>query len=174
MSDLPPVTELALQQLTSDISNMRRGGSRAHPKPQKLLLLLAVLDMADKGFLDDNRISLNQVLVEHFETEFRTFATSDAWCLPAEPFFHLRDSGFWHHKAKPGREAAYAKLTTSGGGVRRVQANIEYAYLSNDAYAVVHNPLARLRLRDFITELLQSTTGPLDEGDETSYSKDEV
>jgi predicted restriction endonuclease len=150
LPDLPPVTLLALRQLESDIREMRRGGSHEHPKPHKMIMLLAVLELAGQGHLDDNRIYLDQRLMGSFENCFRQFGSARDWCLPAEPFFHLRSAPFWHHKVKSGREDTYAALTTSGGGVRRIQENIEYAYLSNYAYAVIHHPEARQELHDFI------------------------
>lgn len=165
MPDLPPVTLLALQQLESDISETKRGGSHNHPKPHKLIMLLAILELIHQGHLDDNRIYLNQRLIDSFENYFRRFGAANDWCLPAEPYFHLRSAGFWHHKVRTGREAAYAKLTTSGGGLRRVQENIDYAYLSNDAYAVMHNPETRRELQSFIIALLDPVTTSTDEGD---------
>jgi len=70
------------------------------------------------------------------------------------PFFHLRTSGFWFHKIKPGREKNYAALTTTGGGLRLIHDNIDYAYLRDDFFKALSNPVSRRELRLLITSLL--------------------
>lgn len=62
----------------------------------------------------------------------------------------FRSSNFWHHKVRNGREQAYAKLKTSGGGIKHIIENIEYADLSQNAYAVITHPTARNELRNFL------------------------
>lgn len=47
---------------------------------------------------------------------------------------------------------SYAKLTTSGGGDRRILDNIQYAFLANYAWSVVIDPEQRSLLRQFIVQ----------------------
>lgn len=150
MPDLPSVICSALDRLESEIVSIRKGGSKKNPKPHKLILLLAVLDLAEVGLLPENKVYFDERLIALFEEHFRQFSINDDWCQPAPPYFHLRSAGFWHHKIRPGREQFYAKLTTSGGGKKRIVENIEYAYLSPYAFSVITDPLARNQLRGFI------------------------
>lgn len=152
MPDLSLVITDALDKFQLEISRLRRGGSQQKPKPHKLILLLAVLDMADEGLLPENKIFFASPLVALFENQFRQIAQPGDWCQPSPPYFHLRSADFWHHKIYDGREEAYAKLKTSGGGTKRITDNIEYAYLSPYAYSVIAHPFARSQLRSFINQ----------------------
>jgi hypothetical protein len=150
MYDLSPLKFSNLEKLQLEISRLRLGGGRQTPKPHKLLLLLAVLDLAEDGLLVENKIYFNNHLTASFEKCFKQFAIQGDWCQPGPPYFHLRSTNFWHHKVRDGREAVYNKLKTSGGGIKRIIENIEYAYLSPDAFSVVNDPNARIHLRSFI------------------------
>jgi predicted restriction endonuclease len=75
-------------------------------------------------------------------------------CQPGPPFFHLRSSGFWHHRIIPGREAEYAALTTTSGDKKRILRNIEYAFLSDEAFQIIKDASARTIVRPFIMCLL--------------------
>lgn len=146
--------EGSLQRIKAEILAMRRGGGEGHKKPHKLIMLLAVIDLADDGLMNENKIFFDGNLLRHFENYFRLVASSEDWCQPGPPFFHLRTSSFWHHHVKPGKEQAYAKLKTSGGGAKRIVDNIEYAYLSEDAYEIIRDPESRQQLRELISLLL--------------------
>lgn len=164
MSDLSPVIDIALNKLQTEISQLRRGGGRKDPKPHKLLMLLVVLELADEGLLSENKIFFDDHLITLFEKHFRHVGKFGDWCQPVPPFFHLRSADFWHHKIRDGREEIYAKLTTSGGGMKRITENIEYAYLSDDAFSVIADSLARSMLRRFInSEINQYVSEGIDE-----------
>jgi hypothetical protein len=154
MSDLPPLDKVILP-LVIEIEAMRRGGSIEKQKPHKLFLLLAVLDLYDQELLTENRIYFDQQLQRNFEKYFRLYAKSDDWCQPGPPFFHLRSSSFWKHKIKPGQETVYAKITTSGGGTRRIHENIEYAYFDDYTFFILSKAKQRAELREFILTLIR-------------------
>jgi len=156
MSDLPSVANYSLQVLEAEITDLRRGGSKEDPRPHKLLMLLAVIDLLDEGFIQGNRIPFDDSLVQGFERNFRHYSSLNDWCQPGPPYFHLRTSTFWHHQVKPGREEAYAKLSTSGGGTKRILDNIDYAYFSDEAWDVFSDSASRGHLRVFITRILDS------------------
>lgn len=139
-----------LREFENQLERMRRSTVGGKPKPHKLLMLFAVLDLFDEGVLQENRIPYGPALVERFGEYFRAVAQEGDWCQPAPPFFHLRSAGFWKHKPVAGREPAYEALTTSGGGSKRILDNIEYAYLDDNAFAVVSTPTGRQSLRQFI------------------------
>lgn len=154
MSDLPSLSN-NIVPLANEIEAMRRGGSKEKQKPHKLFMLLAVLDLFDQGLLNENRIFFDQQLQRNFEKYFRLYADIDDWCQPGPPFFHLRSSSFWKHKIKAGRESSYDKLITSGGGTKRIQENIEYAYLDEHTFSILTLEKPRGELRNFILSLLR-------------------
>jgi len=158
MPDLSPLVMIALDDLKAEIVEMRRGGSKEDQKPHKLIMLLSVIDQADAGLLLENKIYLSQQLISTFEKYFRQVSDREDWCQPGPPFFHLRSSSFWKHQPKIGREQAYGQLSTSGGGLKRIRDNIEYVYLSENAYQVFSDANARKELKEFIMTLLARDT----------------
>lgn len=141
-----------LGELERKLERMRRSTVGGKPKPHKVLMLLAVLDLFDEGVLKENCIPYDPALIERFGEYFRVVAQEGDWCQPAPPFFHLRSAGFWKHKPITGRESEYASLTTSGGGSKRILDNIDYAYFDDDAFAVISTPEGRQYLRQFILQ----------------------
>jgi predicted restriction endonuclease len=146
--------EKNLSTLKSEIQQMQRDNTHGAKKPHKLVMQLAVIDLFDKGNLKENKIYFNHDLIESFANIFNLIHARGDWNQPAPPFFHLRTSKFWHHQIKPNREIQYSKLTTSGGGTRRILDNIEYAYFSNYCYAVMSDKESRQEFREFLVSAL--------------------
>lgn len=113
-------------------------------------MLLAVIDLAEDGLLRENRICFDEPLLSRFNKYFDKFALEGDWKQPGMPFFHLRSSEFWFHRAKVGRERFYMKLERVGGGTKRITENIEYAYLDDRAFIAINEPKARKIIHDFI------------------------
>lgn len=143
-----------LARLKADVLSMRRNRRRGRTRPHKLIMLLAVIRMAEDGLLVENRIQLDDTLISRFEYYFYRHHRADDMCQPGPPFFHLRSSPFWRHRVHSGMDEMYAKTKTTGGGVQGVLDIIEYAYLSDYAFSVIQDPEARRRLRAFVEELL--------------------
>lgn len=153
MFDLPSVNS-DLEKLKREIVELKRGKRGGHYRPHKLVMLLAVIELAERGLLNENKIFLSSPLIQIFENIFVLVKSEDDLCQVGPPFFHLRTSGFWFHQVRPGRETDYAKLTTTGGGLQTIEQNIEYAYLREDVYALVTDPTSRQGLRLFISGML--------------------
>lgn len=156
MPDLPSISS-GLDQLKQDIVQLKRGKQRGHYRPHKLVMLLAVIDLAERGLLKENKIFLSDPLLRTFENIFLLVKRKDDLCQPGPPFFHLRSSGFWFHKVRPGREESYSKLTTTGGGLQMIDQYIEYAYLRDDVYTLIQDPASRRELRLLVSRLLNAT-----------------
>jgi len=143
-----------LDHLKKEIQKMQRDITHGHKKPHKLVMLLAVLDLFEKHIISENKIYFNDDLTESFSNVFNLIRAKGDWNQPAPPFFHLRTSSFWKHKIKDGQEVQYSKLSTSGGGTKRIEENIDYAYLTDSAYEVFSNKEARQNIRELITTIL--------------------
>lgn len=144
-----------LERLKHEIATLRRGSKDGYKRPHKLVLLLAVLEIIDETPEFNNRLPLDENLIKRFERQFNLYRSKDDLCQPAPPFFHLRSSSFWKHKVYPGKEAAYARTPTSGGGRKRIDELIEYAYFADWAYQVVADKPSRDELRRFIMQVLE-------------------
>jgi hypothetical protein len=99
---------------------------------------------------------ITESLLRIYENIFLLVKKKDDLCQPGPPFFHLRSSGFWFHKVRPERVQDYQKLSTSGGGLQIIEDHIEYAYLRQDVYDLIKDPITRNELRIFISNLLNS------------------
>ena len=141
-----------LNRLKSEIRSLRRARYRERVKPHKPLMLLVVLDLLETGEVAENRFAFDDILTDRFRKLFELACQDGDWCHPSEPFFHLRTSGFWFHKPRPGREKACAELDTSGGGSKRILDNIEYAFLDPESFSVVNDATGRAEVRSFILE----------------------
>ena len=114
-----------LVALKKESQRVQRDITHGHKKPHKLVMLLAVLDLFDKRIVTENKIPLDDNLSKSFSNLFNLIRTDGDWKQPAPPFFHLRTSSFWKHKIKDGREVQYSKLSTSGGGSKRIEENTD-------------------------------------------------
>jgi hypothetical protein len=152
--NLPSMNVKSLEDFKDELIDMRRGGSKEFPKPHKFIMLLAVINLFENGQILENKIFFSQDLTNSFEIFFKQVSDSKDICQPGPPFFHLRSSSFWKHHPKKGREEAYKKLSTSGGGVKRIQDNIEYAYFSETVYQFFKEPETRQEIKDFILALI--------------------
>ena len=147
MSD--QVTE-RLHRFKSEIVSIRQGVHRGRTKPHKPILLLTVMDLLARGDIAENRIGFDEVLIARFEHLFSVVKADGDWCHPSEPYFHLRTSGFWFHKPKPGKEKVCAEMDTSGGGSKRILGVIEYAFFDPDSFSVLCDRSARSEATDFV------------------------
>lgn len=143
----------ALEQFERDILAMRRGFEGERAKPHKLALILAVLDLAEDGLLNENKIAFDGQIFDRFVRYFEATRQGNDWMQIAPPFFFLKSSPFWFHKPKARREEEYALLKV-GGGTKRITDNIEHALLSDYAFAVVQDKTARQKIRQLVLSLL--------------------
>ena len=74
----------ALQKYLRKISRLRRGVTRHGPAPHKPVLLLAVLQGFEEGWIVGNRIELSPQLVSAFKSVWKRMATKrrGASCEP--------------------------------------------------------------------------------------------
>ncbi len=137
MSDLPSLDQGSLQRLFYHIDGIRRAKSHGRSKPHKLVLLLAAIDLVEKGVVTDNKFFFGEQLIRRFNELFAAVAQPEDWRQVAPPFFHLKSDGFWIHVPREGRELDYSRLKTSGGGWRRILENIDHAEFVPWAWEVV-------------------------------------
>jgi len=129
--------------------NRQKGGV----SPHKVCMLLAVMDLIANKTINNNRIFFDQNLRLSFSHNFNKYRTETDRDSPHLPFFHLRSESFWHHQPKPGRAAAYQRLSTvSGPG--ELNNNVAYAYLDEELFQLLQSQVAREYLRASLLENL--------------------
>lgn len=126
--------ESDFNSFAAELKRMPRFVQNGREKPHKLILLLTIIQLIREGKLTENRIYFNQVLRDAFETKFQFYSNASDWSQVSQPYFHLKTASFWHHQPKDGRQEQYDRITTSGGGSKRIEENIEFAYLSEPVW----------------------------------------
>ena len=98
-----------LQDYIKDIKSLGRYENRA---PYKPFLLLAVIELIERGNIYENKIILSEDLKETFK---KYVSLTPDWNPKNihDPFFYLKNDGFWHlypEEVKNARQASYANL----------------------------------------------------------------
>src|SRR5512138_3059906 len=88
-------SERTWQQWLERLYNLRRDKSGSHERPHKPALLLAILDLVDKGRVTHNEIPLNEDLVKTFRRYFDIVRQRDDKPSIENPFYFLSGDGFW-------------------------------------------------------------------------------
>ena len=109
-------------------------------------MLLALLELAERGAMIDNRIPYEPTL-EAFAAFFEVVRDEHDHCLAYLPFLHLRGDGFWHLHPVPGitlrdRATSHSSITDT----------IEYASVDPELHALLLDPHARSELRGALIE----------------------
>jgi putative restriction endonuclease len=124
--------------------NVHRSGD--HSSPHKPALLLAVIDAVEAQQTPVNEFEFNELLRERFLGYFKIVRTDRDHANPHYPFFHLRSEGFWHHRARPGRESALNSLREASKP-SDVTENIQFVTLDSELFEAIETREGRRELR---------------------------
>ena len=121
--------------------DLKRDRSSGHEKPHKPVLLLAVMDLIERGAINDNRIPPSKELREAFTTYFKIVRQGNDQNSPENPFFYLHSEGFWTlHPKRPSGALSWSGL----------QREISHAGIAPELYALMCVPISRELLREAI------------------------
>ncbi len=84
----------AIEKLYHLNPNVVGRGEDRHESPHKPVMLLAVLELMDKG-ADTRRVAWSEDLRAAFKRIFQVVKTGKDTCSPELPFYHLRSTDFW-------------------------------------------------------------------------------
>ncbi|MCD5401678.1 protein kinase [candidate division NPL-UPA2 bacterium] len=126
-------------------------------KPHKYLVLLVVQDLIESKDCLENKFYFNDVFRARFTQYFNKYSCENDRNRPHTPFFHLKSSGFWHLKAKSGREGFLAKLPKIGSPGEIIE-NVDYAYLSEPVYELFTDRKSAAIIREQVESILKSQT----------------
>lgn len=131
--------------------------SHGHPKPHKVCLLLAIIDLLRDGTVTRNAICIDDSLKASFGRHFQKLHKGNDSENLLLPFYHLRTEGFWHFKVKRGMQDAFNELVASGGPSSAKQLNdiIEYAYLDEKLFHFLTTELGRTEAHELLLENLE-------------------
>ncbi|EAQ96905.2 DUF3883 domain-containing protein [Congregibacter litoralis] len=138
---------MSLIAYQNEFATLRLSVAGGRPRPHKVAMLLAVIDLIAEGYLDDNRIYYDDELVAAFSRNFNALAQGNDTNNPFLPFFHLRSAEFWHHQVRPSAAEEYESLTTAtSAGV--IGKTISFAYLDDELFEILAFEVPRKLLRE--------------------------
>jgi len=121
--------------------DLKRDSSSGHEKPHKPILLLAVLDLIERGDIQGNRIIPSKELRDAFTTYFKIVRQGNDQNSPENPFYYLCSEGFWSlHPKRPAGALSWAGL----------QHEVSHASFSSELYALLCAQANRELLREAI------------------------
>lgn len=141
----------ALQKYVRKFGKLNRGTTKYGPAPHKPVLLLAVMQGMEEGWVDQNRIELSPELVGAFKGVWRALVTTGHSPIIAQPFFHMRGEKFWHHVPNPGYEN-WGAATKSCKCIGVLHQAVAYARLDPDLFMLIMSPAHRAILQHTLLE----------------------
>ena len=135
-----------LQQYIQKMGHLRI--DRAHgAAPHKPILLLAVIELIERGQTPENKIFLTPELAETFREYW--LQVTDRRPDITLPFFHLKSDGFWHLHANPGYEQIL-NVVARIRGAARFREVIAYASLDDALFVLLTEAEGRAVIRQTI------------------------
>ena len=129
----------ALLSMNQKVSNGK--GNIAKP-----VLMLAIIDLIDEGYIIGNRIQYDEKLISTYNRIFKVY--SETITLIQYPFYYMRNDDFYSIKGKA------EKKTPSGKYIRD---NIEYAYLDDGLWELLQDRSMRNEFRELIVNYYLKT-----------------
>ena len=118
-----------LEDYEKEFSNLSVGVSKGRKLPHKAILLMALMKLIATGKIIDNRIELDNVIVNAFSSMWNQYYDTKVPTVWT-PFYHLKGESFWHFKAN-GNEEKLTDLLSFGGtpSIGKMRPIIKYAFL---------------------------------------------
>lgn len=131
---------------TGTISNLRQNKLHGIVNIAKPVLLLAVMQLVDEGWLRNNRIILTSELEDRYTGLYNRYEPDKAATPVYYPFYHLHSDGFWHI-----RWIGDEKVYMNSPSRKFLVDHIDHVSLDDDLWILLQHPDFRHRL---IKELL--------------------
>ena len=148
---------------------------RAHGvAPHKPLLMLAVIELIERGQIQENKIYLSPDLAETFMRYWSQ--VTDRKPNIALPFFHLKSDGFWHLHPNAGYEKVL-DVADRITAISRLREVIAYVSLDDDLFVLLTDASNREIIRQtliyvYLLEFKDGIEGLIAEGKQiTEYEQ---
>ncbi len=139
-------TEATWQKWLERLYNLRRDKRGSHERPHKPALLLAILDLAEKGRVTRNEVPLNEDLTKTFRRYFEVVRRHDDKPTVENPYYFLSGDGFWRLENPGGRLLYQAGEAASPPSMKTLRASP--AHFDPELWQLIDNPTSRQQLRE--------------------------
>jgi putative restriction endonuclease len=141
-------TEKTWQYWLERLYNLRRDKQGTYERPHKPVLLLAILDLFDRGVLAHNQVPLTPELVRTFNRYFAVVRHHNDRPTIDNPFFHLSGDGFWELVPQSGAPPLYQPGNVSRAPTIKTL-RTTYGRFDSEFYAaLLDQPGTRHQLRE--------------------------
>lgn len=127
------------------LCTLRVNKSGTKESPHKPVLILSIIDLLDRGLIQDNIVPLTDRLIAAFKRYFEVVAKGDDRPTINNPFFYLRSDGFWHLIPRPGCPAIDPSRAPS---VSQLQQQVSHGTFDAGFWALIATPLVRHQVRE--------------------------
>lgn len=143
-----------MSSLLLQLTSLRQGITKYGLAPHKPVLLLAVIDGFEKGYLWGKEVPISEELLTSFHDYWNLLVDSKNDANFSLPFFHLgsEKSGFWQLKPLDGKEIPVTK-SNSIKSFRALRDTVECAVLSNDFAHALQNSIQRNEIKAALIDL---------------------
>lgn len=147
-----PVSDVykEIEDYEKEFENLSVGVSKGRKLPHKAILLMALMKLIETGTIFDNRIELDNVIVNAFSRMWNQYYDTkvpSVWT----PFYHLKGEPFWHFKANGNEEKLTDLLSFEGTpSIGKMRPIIKYAYLDKALFDYMENESCRDMLREIL------------------------
>jgi putative restriction endonuclease len=141
-----------LHQFLNKLTKLNRGGTKYGKAPHKPVLLLAFIDLLDKGTLTQNQVYVDADLVGAFLENWQLLVDTLHSADFTQPFYYLQSDQFnghpfWYLKAKPGCQVnAHIK------SARILAQVVEYGHFAPEVFLLLADPLSRNLIKNTLLD----------------------
>ncbi|MBL9171388.1 MAG: HNH endonuclease [Verrucomicrobiales bacterium] len=129
--------------------DLRRDKRGSHERPHKPVLILSILDLLDRGIIQQNEVRLSEELIETFKRYFAVVRRSNDQPTIQNPFYHLSGDGFWKLVPLPGHPQPYQPGATSGSpSVAQLRQRVSHGRFEEGFWTLAATPVSRHQLRE--------------------------
>jgi putative restriction endonuclease len=133
-----------MSSIIDQLTSLRQGNTKFGIAPHKPILLLAVIDGFEIGYLSNNFVPISEDLLTSFHNNWKLLVVTENDANFSLPFFHLgtEKSGVWHLKPMGNKEIPVTK-SNSIKSFRALRETVECAILSDELAQALQIPSSR-------------------------------
>ena len=135
----------SLEYYIDCFKNLNRSKKAGEVAPHKVVLLLAVIELIEKGTIKNDIIELSDELIDTFDRIWDSSVRSNVFkCNIMLPYFHMNSEPFWqlieHKHTRP--------ITTPS--INTLRSNYKGAKIDRELFNLLSAPLSKLDLRNVL------------------------
>lgn len=144
---------MPLTTLITTITHLRRSPTKYGWAPHKPVLLLTLIELLDRGLVNDNKFVVNDLLLDSFEKQWKHHVNTKHVMDIQKLFFHLQNDAF-------AGEPLWRTISYSGEvlhkpfyGKKAFFENVQYGQLHPKVYTLLSNHEHRKLIRQILTDI---------------------